>query len=232
MDDSFGQPRSLGHNITELLVEGEADFVIRTLRTAVGGNKAAIILYLQFLDGQNGNYIPCQMAFSVAGNVIIGSVSLASLDTIGTTVRDQSAEEIIIASTELTRHPGVVGRPANNWTRTRLPRTALLLDRFTLNCDIIYCSNNMILSETCVGARGGFFKYVVERDLDSVRSFLRNLKQSGLKVDSPTNVGFVYHTFSLCVAGRDFVALSGEIRVSAVGIASSDGLILVLKREP
>ncbi|CAE6519576.1 unnamed protein product [Rhizoctonia solani] len=228
----LGQPTVLGHRITELLADGEADSVIRTLRTAVGRNKPAIILYLQFLDGRQGTYVPCQMAFSVAGNVIVGSVSLASLDTIGATLRDQSAEEVIIAATELTSHPGVVGHPAVNWTGTQFPRTALLLDRFTANCDIIHCSNNAILSETCVGARGGFLKYVVARDIVSVKTFLMNLKQSGIKVDSPTNVGFAYHTFALCVAGRDFLALSGEIRVSAVGIASSDGIILVLKREP
>ncbi|KDN33676.1 hypothetical protein RSAG8_13228, partial [Rhizoctonia solani AG-8 WAC10335] len=174
----LGQPTVLGHRITELLADGEADF------------------------------------------------------TIGATLRDQSAEEVIIAATELTSHPGVVGHPAVNWTGTQFPRTALLLDRFTANCDIIHCSNNAILSETCVGARGGFLKYVVARDIVSVKTFLMNLKQSGIKVDSPTNVGFAYHTFALCVAGRDFLALSGEIRVSAVGIASSDGIILVLKREP
>ncbi|CUA73185.1 putative transcriptional regulatory protein C965,10 [Schizosaccharomyces pombe 972h-] [Rhizoctonia solani] len=227
-----GQPRALGHKINELLAEGEAEFVIRTLRTAIGRNKAAVLLYLQFLEVRQGTYVPCRMVFSVAGNVIVGSVSLASLDTIGTTIHDQSAEEIIIAVTELTHHPGVVGCPAANWTGTQFPRTALLLDRFTLHCDIIHCSNNAILSTNCVGVRGGILKYVVERDIASVRDFIRSLKRSGIKADSPTNVGFLYHTFALCVAGRDFIPLTGEIRVSAVGIASSDGIILVLKREP
>ncbi|CAE6489571.1 unnamed protein product [Rhizoctonia solani] len=133
-----GQPRALGHKITELLAEGEAEFVI-------------------------------YLAGCVAGNVIVGSVSLASLDTIGTTIHDQSAEEIIIAMTELTQHPGVVGCPAANWTGTQFPRTALLLDRFTLRCDIIHCSNNAILSTNCVGVRGGIPKYVAERDIASVR---------------------------------------------------------------
>ncbi|KAL5635865.1 hypothetical protein ACGC1H_004611 [Rhizoctonia solani] len=242
--------------MTDLLPDEEQEPVDNVLSAAIRENKAAISVYAQLLHSIRGVFVVCQMSISVAGNVsdliqrimheskpcvwfkvIVGSISQASLDTIGNTVRDQSAEEVIVAATELTDHPGMMGYPALNWTGTQFARTVLLLDRFSTDCPITHCTNNAILdNETCVYQ--GFFRYVAPQDEASVRSFIASLRRAGLEANGSTN-GFVYHTFTLCVAGRDLRASSAhstlngnnEVRVSAVGSATSDGFILVLKRE-
>ncbi|KAG8691887.1 tRNA (adenine-N(1)-)-methyltransferase catalytic subunit trm61 [Ceratobasidium sp. 423] len=220
--------------LVELLADEEKDYVMNSLNAAVRGNKAASVLYLQLFHRREPDLVICQMTVSVAGNVIVGSIYRPSLAMIGSTARDRSAEEVIVAAT---KHYSV-GYPAVNWTGTRFPRTALVIDRFEPNTPISHCTNNAILdNETCV--QQPFFRYVAERDEDSVASFLSSLRRpSGTEANIPANVGFVYHSFTLCVTGRDSQASSAqsnrtdEVRVSAVGIASSDGLILVLKLEP
>ncbi|KDN51605.1 hypothetical protein RSAG8_00150, partial [Rhizoctonia solani AG-8 WAC10335] len=234
----FEEHQILQLRMADLLPDGEQELVSNALSAAVRENKAAILIYAQLLHSQQREFVVCQISISVAGNVIVGSIRQASLDAIGRTVRDQSAEEVIVAATELTEHPGMVGYPAFNWTGTRFARTALLLERFSTDSTITHCTSNAILdNEACV--HQSFFRYVAPQDEASVRSFITSLKRSGLQANAATNVGFVYHTFALCVAGRDLrassaqVSLNGtnEVRVSAVGSASSDGFILVLKRE-
>ncbi|KAF8758820.1 PAS fold [Rhizoctonia solani] len=254
----FEQHHVLQRGITDLVDDYEQEDVARALNTIVRENKAASLLYLHLLHAQQQRFIVCQMTISVAGNVIVGSICQAALDAIGSTARDQSAEELIVAVNESVSYPGIsvchcprtglgldiddlwaaAEVPCNRWTGTRFPRTALLLDRFSADCIITHCTNNAILdNESCVERRGGLFRYVAPQDEAS--NFITRLKQSGIEANAPTNVGFVYHTFNLCVAGRDSQAScagppngANEIRVSAVGSASSDGLTLVLKLEP
>ncbi|GAB1517337.1 hypothetical protein RhiTH_000383 [Rhizoctonia solani] len=235
----FEQHHVLQRGITDLVDDYEQEDVARALNTIVRENKAASLLYLHLLHAQQQRFIVCQMTISVAGNVIVGSICQAALDAIGSTARDQSAEELIVAVNESVSYPGISRYHATGWTGTRFPRTALLLDRFSADCIITHCTNNAILdNESCVERRGGLFRYVAPQDEAS--NFITRLKQSGIEANAPTNVGFVYHTFNLCVAGRDSQASgaqappngANEIRVSAVGSASSDGLTLVLKLEP
>ncbi|CAE6347818.1 unnamed protein product [Rhizoctonia solani] len=239
----FEQHDLLQRRITDLVDDQEQEDVVRALNSTTRENKAATLLYLHLLHAQQRRFVVCQMTISVAGNVMVGSICQATLDTIGKTARDQSAEEIIVAVSESANYPGMVRYRAASWTGTGFPRTALLLDRFSADCTITHCTNNMILdNESCVERRGGLFGYVAAQDEASVRTFITRLKQSGIEANSPTNVGFVYHTFTLCVAGRDLRVSprsaqtpsngANEVRVSAVGSASSDGLILVLKLEP
>ncbi|KAJ1310089.1 hypothetical protein OPQ81_006837 [Rhizoctonia solani] len=220
---------SLG--ITDLLHDEEREHVVEALRGAVRQNKAARLVYLQLLHAQQ-HYVVCQMAISVAGNVIVGSICPAQLAIIGSTPRDQSAEDVIVTVTNLIDYPGMVGYSAVNWTGTRFPRTALLLDRFSRDLTITHCTNNAILdNDTCV--QRSFYRYVAARDEDSVRSFISSMRQSVIGGHTSMNLGFVYHTFTLCVAPGAPTSTSGtnEVRVSAVGIATSDGFILVLKLE-
>ncbi|KAF8744736.1 PAS fold, partial [Rhizoctonia solani] len=235
----FEQHHVLQRGITDLVDDYEQEDVARALNTIVRENKAASLLYLHLLHAQQQRFIVCQMTISVAGNVIVGSICQAALDAIGSTARDQSAEELIVAVNESVSYPGISRYHATGWTGTRFPRTALLLDRFSADCIITHCTNNAILdNESCVERRGGLFRYVAPQDEAS--NFITRLKQSGIEANAPTNAGFVYHTFNLCVAGRDSQASgaqappngANEIRVSAVGSASSDGLTLVLKLEP
>ncbi|CAE6427283.1 unnamed protein product [Rhizoctonia solani] len=200
----FEEQQILQFKMTDLLPDEEQEPVDNVLSAAIRENKAAISVYAQLLHSIRGVFVVCQMSISVAGNVIVGSISQASLDTIGNTVRDQSAEEVIVAATELTDHPGMMGYPALNWTGTQFARTVLLLDRFSTDCPITHCTNNAILdNETCVYQ--GFFRYVAPQDEASVRSFIASLRRAGLEANGSTN-GFVYHTFTLCVAGRDLRA--------------------------
>ncbi|CEL52116.1 hypothetical protein RSOLAG1IB_00653 [Rhizoctonia solani AG-1 IB] len=239
----FEQHDLLRRRIIELVDDSEQEDVVRALNSISRESKAATLLYLHLLHAQQRRFVFCQMTISVAGNVIVGSICQASPDAIGRTVRDQSAEEVYVAMSESPRYPGIVNYRTVNWTGTQLPKTALLLDRFSADCTITHCTNNAILdNEACVHRRGGLFGYVAAQDEASVRSFITRLKQSGIEANAPTNLGFVYQTFNLCVDGRDLRASprsaqtssngANEVRVSAVGSASSDGLILVIKLEP
>lgn len=93
-----------------------------------------------------------------------------------------------------------------------------------------------------------------------MQSFMSRLKRSGIGADAPASVGFEHVTFAMCIGGRDlmsslvldifcvvFLSLialnsprsahtpmngSDEVQVSAVGSAASDGIILVVQRDP
>ncbi|CAE6463018.1 unnamed protein product [Rhizoctonia solani] len=234
----FEDDEMLRLKMDDLIADEEQVYVDNVLRTAIRQNKAATVLYLQLLHRLEQRFVLCQMAFSIAGNVIVGHMSRASPNAIGNSVRDHSAEEVIVAASEHVDHPGMMGFPAYNWTGTRFPRTALLLDRFAVDCTITHCTNNAILNnETCV--QQPFYRYVAVRDEASVRSFMTNLKNTRIDANIPINAGFVYHAFTLCVRGRDLPASSAqapsnaddEVRVSVVGSASPDGIVLVIKRE-
>ncbi|KAI0352599.1 hypothetical protein OH77DRAFT_768601 [Trametes cingulata] len=82
-------------------------------------------------------------------------------------------------------------------------RTALILDRFSVNCGILYCSNDSLLSTTaCLGR--SFFDFVVRRDEDLVRSWIDVIKGWGVNErGQPSDGGFGFGKFTVCVNGRD-----------------------------
>ncbi|ELU44030.1 hypothetical protein AG1IA_01946 [Rhizoctonia solani AG-1 IA] len=241
----FEQHHVLQRGITDLVDDYEQEDVARALNTIVRENKAASLLYLHLLHAQQQRFIVCQMTISVAGNVIVGSICQAALDAIGSTARDQSAEELIVAVNESVSYPGIsvchcprtgLGLDIDDlWAAAEVPCNRLDWNSLSKDCAPI---RPILNNESCVERRGGLFRYVAPQDEAS--NFITRLKQSGIEANAPTNVGFVYHTFNLCVAGRDSQASgaqappngANEIRVSAVGSASSDGLTLVLKLEP
>ncbi|KAJ8473154.1 hypothetical protein ONZ45_g16399 [Pleurotus djamor] len=57
-------------------------------------------------------------------------------------------------------------------------RTALILDRFSVNCPIVYCSNDLLLSTTTAMGRS-FFDFVAKKDEDIVRSWMDVVKGWG-----------------------------------------------------
>lgn len=82
-------------------------------------------------------------------------------------------------------------------------RTALILDRFSMNCNIQYCANDSILATTRVIGRS-FFDFVVKRDEELVRSWIDVVKGWGVNErGQPSDGGFGYGKFSLLVSGRD-----------------------------
>lgn len=82
-------------------------------------------------------------------------------------------------------------------------RTALILDRFSVNCTIMYCSNDSLLSTTaCMGR--SFFDFVARKDEDLVRSWIDVIKSWGVNErGQPSDGGFGFGKFNLLVRGRD-----------------------------
>ncbi|KAI0042403.1 hypothetical protein FA95DRAFT_1610236 [Auriscalpium vulgare] len=82
-------------------------------------------------------------------------------------------------------------------------RTALILDRFSMNCPIIYCSNDSFLSTTTVMGRS-FFDFVAKKDETLVRSWMDAVKGWGVNErGQPSDGGFGFGKFSLWLHGRD-----------------------------
>lgn len=82
-------------------------------------------------------------------------------------------------------------------------RTALILNRFSVNCNIMYCSNDSIISTTDVLGRS-FFDFVMKRDEELVKSWIDVIKSWGVNErGQPSDGGFGYGKFSLIVKGRD-----------------------------
>src|SRR6202035_3094251 len=82
-------------------------------------------------------------------------------------------------------------------------RTALILDRFTVNCTVIYCSNDNLVDTTTVMGRS-FFDFVAQKDEDVVRSWIDVIKGWGVNErGQPSDGGFGFGKFLLCKEGRD-----------------------------
>lgn len=99
-------------------------------------------------------------------------------------------------------------------------RTALILNRFSVNCNILYCSNDSILSTTGVLGRA-FFDFVIKRDEELVRSWIDVIKSWGVNErGQPSDGGFGFGKFTLLIEGRDsrlvgitfFFVLLGDTR--------------------
>ncbi|CDO71669.1 hypothetical protein BN946_scf184915.g13 [Trametes cinnabarina] len=82
-------------------------------------------------------------------------------------------------------------------------RTALILDRFSVNCTIMYCANDSLLeTTTCIGR--SFFDFVARRDEDLVRSWIDVIKSWGVNErGQPSDGGFGFGKFTVLVNGRD-----------------------------
>lgn len=92
-------------------------------------------------------------------------------------------------------------------TFERLPnqsiRTLLILDRFSVQCPIIYCSNDLMVSTTDVLGRS-FYDLVKERDEDHVQQWINVVKAWGVNErGQPSDGGFGFGKFDLCTRPRD-----------------------------
>jgi hypothetical protein len=84
-------------------------------------------------------------------------------------------------------------------------RTALILDRFSMACPIVYCSNDSFLSTTEIMGRP-FFDFVAKRDEALVRSWIDAVKGWGVNErGQPSDGGFGFGKFHLYPRGRDSV---------------------------
>jgi len=83
------------------------------------------------------------------------------------------------------------------------PRTLLILDRFSLQCKIIYCSNDVVLPTTAIMGRP-FYDFVAAKDEDLVRSWIDTCKGWGVNDrGQPSDGGFGFGKFMVCIPGRD-----------------------------
>ena len=84
-------------------------------------------------------------------------------------------------------------------------RTAFILDRFSMNCTIMYCSNDLLVSTTSAIGRS-FFDFVVKREEEIVRSWITCVKGWGVNESGqPSDGGFGFGRFVLLTEGRDSV---------------------------
>ncbi|KAF8895588.1 hypothetical protein BD779DRAFT_1609090 [Infundibulicybe gibba] len=84
-------------------------------------------------------------------------------------------------------------------------RTAFILDRFSVNCTVAYCSNDFLISTTSAIGRS-FFDFVSKKDEDIVRSWIDVIKGWGVNErGQPSDGGFGFGRFVLLPEGRDSV---------------------------
>ena len=82
-------------------------------------------------------------------------------------------------------------------------RTLLILNRFSLNCNVEYCSNDCVLPTTAIMGRP-FYDFVAPREEDIVRSWIDTCKGWGVNErGQPSDGGFGFGKFTAYVLGRD-----------------------------
>ncbi|KAI9443535.1 hypothetical protein H4582DRAFT_2072567 [Lactarius indigo] len=232
--------------------------------TTISQDKAAVLAYLRLKhkDPYKG-YILCAISRTVAWNVLVGSVSFASMGP-GAMHNASTAQEVTIItpaasnfefrrwgdpspmppspiqgydspepSSEVLDEPSE-SSPSSRATSNEAPsptssrasggsrtgsdgvitfdplpkqsiRTALILDRFSLLCPIVYSSNESFLSTTDILGRP-FFDFVAQRDEKLVRSWIEAVKTWGVNErGQPSDGGFGFGKFHLFPRGRDSI---------------------------
>lgn len=82
-------------------------------------------------------------------------------------------------------------------------RTAFILDRFSVHCTILYCSNNLLITANTIEKRS-FFDFVAKQDEDTLRTWIDTVKGWGVNErGQPSDGGFGFGKFKLLVEGRD-----------------------------
>ncbi|KAI0087720.1 hypothetical protein BDY19DRAFT_219179 [Irpex rosettiformis] len=234
------EPRELiGHPSLDLVHPDEFPQVRAIHYSTITQDQAAVLAYLRMRhkDPCRG-YILCAISRTVCQNVLVGSVSFASPGPKALHNASTAQEITVITPTardfEFRRWgdpspmppcpvppelmlPGIPTTPPNASPMRFAPlpeqsvRTALILNRFSTNCDVQYCANDSILLTTHVLGRS-FFDFVVKRDEQLVRSWIDVVKGWGVNErGQPSDGGFGYGKFSLLVEGRDSSERGSEI---------------------
>ncbi|KAI0248650.1 hypothetical protein BJV78DRAFT_1131005 [Lactifluus subvellereus] len=244
----------LGYEPRELVGTPSLDLVhpdefrdVKSLHyTTISQDKAAVLAYLRLKhkDPYKG-YVLCAISRTVAWNVLVGSVSFASMGP-KAMHNASTAQEVTIITPSASNFefrrwgdpspmppspiqaydsPGPTtneGPPSPTNSRPSggsrtgpdgvitfdpLPkqsvRTALILNRFSILCSIVYCSNDSFLSTTEIMDRP-FFDFVAKRDEALVRSWIDAVKGWGVNErGQPSDGGFGFGKFHLLPRGRD-----------------------------
>ncbi|KAJ3767057.1 hypothetical protein FB446DRAFT_767205 [Lentinula raphanica] len=188
-------------------------------------DKAACLVYIRMKhkDSDKG-YVLCGVSRTIVHNVTVGSVSFASS---GSALHNAStAQEITVISPtpelEFRRWHDPSPMPKQlevsfedtsaektPFTYDPLPsqsfRTALILERFSIHCPVLYCSNSLLITATNVDGRP-FFDFVAKKDEEIVRSWIDTVKGWGVNErGQPSDGGFGFAKFKLLPEGRDYL---------------------------
>ncbi|KAF8215002.1 hypothetical protein K438DRAFT_1800577 [Mycena galopus ATCC 62051] len=266
------------HSFFDLVHPEELTKVQRLHYETISSDKAATMAYmrLKHKDAHKG-YLLCAVSRTVVHNRVVGSVSFASPG--GEALHTSStAQEITVISpaaanfefrrwhdpppttprppspTTSTVPPTVLLHPPADLPTTQSSRTALILDRFSVNCTVTYYSNHQLISSAAATKRP-FFDFVARQDEAVVRSWLAAIKTCGVNERGhPSSGGFGYGRFLLCTQGRESIAsehpsavsarrtpnpsrtrvssppMENTVSVDAIFSAHSDGLVCILRR--
>jgi len=209
----------------------------------ISQDKAAVLAYLRLKhkDPYRG-YILCGVTRTVVHNVLVGSVSFASPGP-KAFHNASTAQEVEIVTPSARKFefrrwndpspmpsgPQTSSATVDNSSEIRasknkpksfppLPsqsiRAALILNRFTINCTVMHCTNDDILAATTTIGRS-FYDFVALSDEDAVRSWIDVVKGWGVNErGQPSDGGFGFGRFSLLVDGRDSSARVTELFLS------------------
>lgn len=275
------------HLFFELVHPDELSQVQQLHQETVLADKAAAVVYMR-LKHKNAHqgYLLCAVSRTIVYDKVVGSISFASPG--GKALHSSStAQEITVVTptasnfefrrwhepapiTSRLQSPpqGSASQRSTNTldpaTPAALPaaqsfRTALILDRFSVNCTVTYYSNHQLISPAAATPRP-FFDLVAAEDEATVRSWLEAIKTCGVNDHGhPSNGGFGYGRFLLCPEGRGSTAsdppptrLASQLRgqstrsgaptppteedvvlqisSDAIFSATSDGIICILRR--
>ncbi|TFK52137.1 hypothetical protein OE88DRAFT_1657206 [Heliocybe sulcata] len=93
-------------------------------------------------------------------------------------------------------------------------RVALILDRFSMSCPVIYISNDSLIATTSAMGRS-FFDFVSKKDEELVRSWIDVIKSWGVNErGQPSDGGFGFGKFTCCTEGRDSSLRSNDAPTS------------------
>ncbi|KAH9931642.1 uncharacterized protein BXZ73DRAFT_77666 [Epithele typhae] len=204
------EPRELiGTSSLHLVHPDEFSEVKELHYTTISQDQAAVLAYLRMKhkDPYKG-YILCGISRTVCQNVLVGSVSFAAPGPKAMHNASTAQEVKIITPTakdlEFRQRPRDKSQAISfDPLPEQSLRTALILDRFSVNCTILYCSNDSLLpTTTCMGR--SFFDFVSVKDEPLVRSWIDVIKSWGVNErGQPSDGGFGFGKFSLIVHGRD-----------------------------
>ncbi|KAF9016509.1 hypothetical protein BDZ89DRAFT_404765 [Hymenopellis radicata] len=214
-----------GHPSIELVHPDESMRVRKLHHDTIKGDKAAALVYLRMRhkDPYKG-YVLCSVSRTIVHNVVVGSVSFASPGAKALHNASTAQEITVLApvseSFQLRRWHDPSPLPPsprmfddddedNNSeiTYNHLPsqsfRTALILDRFTLRCNILYCSNDLLIDSGDSLGRS-FFDYVSRNSETNVRDWINLVKGWGVnETGQPSDGGFGFGKFALLKEARE-----------------------------
>ncbi|TCD60284.1 tRNA (adenine-N(1)-)-methyltransferase catalytic subunit trm61 [Steccherinum ochraceum] len=219
----------IGHPSLDLVHPDEFPQIRALHYSTIKQDKAAVLVYLRMRhkDPCKG-YILCCVTRTVCQNVLVGSVSFAAPGP-RAMHNNSTAQEVTVVTPyakdfEFRRWhdpspmppcpvPGELAAlspsdpPTPPLRYDPLPeqsrRTALILDRFSERCGILYCANDSILPTTKVMGRS-FFDFVMPKDESVVRNWIEVVKGWGVNErGQPSDGGFGFGKFAVCTEGRD-----------------------------